>query len=167
MTSHPIQCTAGSFERHEQSDKSRRVVQFAPRVGTRQSLHLADYTDDEISSTFTNGQDQQNVHADVTNTIQLARRGLPSHDNGDFCIRGLECFTNAASQQERTRNKKRAIDAVRNEQDRQWDEGVIDCNKVRQVSMLVSRQSIDAALMNAASDAAIVAREAREGTSPK
>lgn len=145
--------------------RRRRSVGFAKRTQVFLVLHLADYTDEEISSAWTNDQDIKNNQSDVVNTIKLVRRNANNELRQQLCVRGLEAMTSVERLQERRTNKESVINAVLDEQDRQWDdEGdyPTDWDKISQASREYSSSANDRAQMLGASDAAaarIIQRE--------
>ena len=90
-------------------------------------------------------------------TVRRKRSGKMPKKNSSY--RGLETFDDASEAQFR-RIVASCIDAVMDEQDRQWDEGddVFDWDAFAEVSMACSEASVAAALANGRSDA----REAKK-----
>jgi hypothetical protein len=123
--------------------KSRRSVSFAPQVDSQQySLHLKDYTEEEIKATWYTNDEYKMVKLAYRVTVSMVAQGelLPP----DQCFRGLEHKTNEGMQA-RMMSQFHSLSAVMDEQDRQRKEGERDDVHLARIYMSDTAQCMAAA----------------------
>ena len=122
-------------------------------------------TEEEYQATYTTEVDSHNSQRNLVQDIQTIRRqdqqGVPhNNDNDDddevVSIRGIEHMRSAAAMQERKTVKKAVLDAVLDEQDRQWDKDADDDEALRAASLRHSTRSQQIAAERARQDALAV-----------
>jgi hypothetical protein len=103
--------------------KSPRSVSFAPQVDSQSSLHLNDYTEEEIKTSWYSNDEYKMVKLACRVTVSVVAQGelLPP----DQCFRGLEHKTKEGMQT-RMMSQIHSLSAVMDEQDRQRKEGEQD-----------------------------------------
>ena len=124
-----------------------RQVGFNSRTQVYLVPSLGEYTDRELEAYFTTEQDNKRNQLDIVNNVTNARtRGINAVG---ICIRGLEYLVNPRLNQERKIAKERHWDAILDEQQRQWDAGVLPTNwdAIAKVSLQSSKKSHDRAQM--------------------
>ena len=72
-----------------------RRVSFRPRAKTRRCLHLADYTESEIESTWLTDDEMDAIKENIRTTIRMIKKGELVDDthNEEYCRLGLESRT--------------------------------------------------------------------------
>lgn len=120
---------------------SRHSVHFEERVRVRKTIHLNEFSDDEIDACWYSDQEFNSMRAEVRFAADLIDQGLLETDNTNYCRRGAE---EHAPLQSRLRRKiKHALRAaVLEEQRLQWGEGSCDPEFIAEVSQFKSAQSI-------------------------
>ena len=121
----------------------------------------AEYTLEEFKACFTTNHDTKRNQDDLIDNITNARiHGI--HAEG-ICIRGLEHLVDPRLVQERKTAKERHYDAILDEQDRQWDAGVLptDWEGIAKASLCSSKKSRDKAQRMGTKDADAVHRRIR------
>jgi hypothetical protein len=108
-----------------------------------------------ISRTWYSPQDLLRIKQEVL--FELA--SMPKNDSSSACHRGLEYRTLAGAERRR-RNKEQAWDAVLNEQDRQWNESIVDEESIARVCRACSYRSTLEAQELAIQDATEVLHDA-------
>jgi hypothetical protein len=96
---------------------TKKSVSFHEKVRARVSLHINDYSAEEIQATWLNAADMQRIRREMRYTVQMMKFGS-SFDENEYSIRGLEHGTSEGSQSRR-KNRSEAVKAVLNEQYRQ------------------------------------------------
>ena len=103
------------------SSTTKKQVSFHPRVTCKRALHINNYSDDEVMASFYQEDDYLEMREDVRRCVQLIEQG---HDHAlddiNYCRTGVENRT-TAKLQNRVAHRMRAVDAVLNEVDRQWN----------------------------------------------
>ena len=125
--------------------RATRTVSFSPDVHVKRTLHINNYSDDEITATWFNETDFQRIHQEISVTVQMMERSEPI-DHNKYCSRGLEFRTRVGAHQ-RLQNKVDARDAVLTEQDLQWNEDIDDPEMLADVYRDISRCCIVSAHM--------------------
>lgn len=138
------------------------TIQFDEYDEMQTVLHINDYSNHEISKAWFKRQDYDKMVTLARKTAQKAEErmkelGKLSSKKGQKRIesRGLEAWTPVGATKTKML-KESAVEAVWNEQSRQWDIGVTDWDKIRQVYQTVSKGAQKAANDRALSDALIV-----------
>ena len=137
-----------------QSPDPTRSTTFSPYSTMHNVLHINDYSDKEIACTRYDANELEMIKkTDVIKTLSMMNKsGLQiPQDNPWYCCHGLESFTREGSARKRA-NRTNAWDAVLDEQDLQWDEGVCDPQAIANAYSGLSRDCQDAAVMNAIQD---------------
>jgi hypothetical protein len=101
------------------SPEASRTITFAPELDIRPTLHVFDYTADEIDACWFTREEKYEIKNDNRHTIQLIGMGCPLDDEGVYCERGLE-HIGARTRLERM---TQARDAVLHEQQMQANLG--------------------------------------------
>ena len=133
------------------SSSSTKSVNFLRQTRTYLVPNLDEFTEEDYSRMFFTEQDRNRIQQDIIDSIAAMR--IDSQQS-DLCIRGLESMrSNSHSEQAQT-SRLQVINAVLDEQDRQWDEhdDIVDHEKVSQASMGHSSSAIEEAITRAAED---------------
>jgi hypothetical protein len=117
--------------------KPRRGVSFNKNVFVRETLHKADYTIEERENTWFQKFEMAQIKADMVATVRLFTRGALAEDTVEHCSRGLE-FRPREGANRRKMNKFRALEAVLDEQDEQFVDGIINEKAISMVYQSVS-----------------------------
>jgi hypothetical protein len=127
-------------EQHDEQQPVRKKVYFSHRIRTRPTLHVRDYTKEEIVATWFSKTDFENIKADMRFALGWLRAGILDQDTISYCRRGLECRTKEGTRK-RMFNKASTRNAVLNEQDRQLDIFVTDLEAIAKIYIAASRLS--------------------------
>eukprot|EP00934_Nitzschia_sp_Nitz4_P006482 Nitzschia sp. Nitz4//NODE_293_length_29386_cov_71.949235//15197//16769//NITZ4_additional_000036-RA//-1//CDS//3329531830//6472//frame0 len=139
----------------EESDFEEEIVEeLAPRVITikfdefdemQTILHINDYTKHEISRSWYKRDDYDKMVALARKTAEKVEerskelgRKIDKATKKKIEYRGLEAWTSMGAAKVRIL-KESAVEAVWNEQSRQWDEGINDVDRIREVYQIISR----------------------------
>ena len=126
------------------------TVSFSPRVEVMPALHISNYSDDEIQSTWFDQHDLKRIRKDINRLVALMERDQCPHEDVES-IRGIECWTKRGYRQKR-QNKITARDTVLSEQEMQWYDGIIDTARLSMVYQNASTECHIAARMAGESD---------------
>ena len=143
-SSEPILTTSTS--KYNQSPSREKVsvklsVCFHARVRCRKTIHLNEFSDDEISACWYSDQQYSNMKEEVQNVADLIDRGLLGADNTRYCLRGAE--SKAPLQSRRRRKIRLAVHReVLKEQALQWAEGTLDPEFIARVCQVESARSL-------------------------
>jgi hypothetical protein len=102
-----------------------KSLTFAPQIRIRSIIHIDEFTDEEVSACYYHKEEMHRVRLEVKATVQMFQVGELEKDTPHFTKRGTEYRTPDAVKR-RNRNKQMAADAVFDEQEDQWDGGVLD-----------------------------------------
>jgi hypothetical protein len=102
-----------------------KSLTFAPKIRVRNSLHINEFTDEEVAASYYHKEEMHRVRLELKSTVQMFQVGALETDTPHFTKRGTEQRTPEAVQR-RSRNKQMAAYAVFDEQEDQWDDGVLD-----------------------------------------
>ena len=107
--------------------KQRKSVSFDQSVKVRKTIHVFDYTDEELYACWYNDAEFANIREDIAIEVDFFRTRLAQQDNNNnqYCSRGLESF----SSKNILKNQQRAVisrEAVYDEQEFQWDNNLCD-----------------------------------------
>jgi hypothetical protein len=122
---------------------ARRSVCFVPQVAVYPTLHLDDFSDSEVRSTWYNRDEIVTIKEECAATVTMILQAQPLC-NDLYCARGLE-FRTPWGLQRRQANKRNAIDVVLDEHDRQIDQNIHDAKKLATVYHQVSARCQEAA----------------------
>jgi hypothetical protein len=103
--------------------KPRRTVAFSEAVTIRTTLHVNNYTDDEIDACWYDDYENEMMRKEMRSVLILLQNCMLEQDTEQYCRRGLECHTREVALQ-RLKNKTAVLEAVFEEQEFQWDEGI-------------------------------------------
>lgn len=119
-----------------------KKVSFSNQKQIRSTVHIRDYTKEEIEATWLTETDYANIKAEMRLAIALVHAGivLGEEDTMSYCHRGLECRTKKGSTR-RMINKTIARDAVLDEQDRQYDSFVTDSEAIAKFYIAICHPS--------------------------
>lgn len=127
-------------------------------------LHINDYTRHEISRAWYKRDDYDKMVALARKTAEKVEertqelgRKIDKSSRKKIEYRGLEAWTSVGAAKVKI-IKESAVEAVWNEQSRQWDSGINDVEKIRQVYQVVSRASQQTAQDRGFSDELIAKR---------
>ncbi|CAJ1954219.1 unnamed protein product [Cylindrotheca closterium] len=142
------------------SDPKKRV-HFSSKRRSRDIICRDDYTDEELAACWVTQEERERHYKSFEKTVKRMESGKKAKKDDTY--RGLEDFLHTDSID---RTIHDCIDAVMDEQERQWQISinVIDWDRFREVSLEVSTQSAKYALVMAQYDAhetcaAIIAEE--------
>jgi hypothetical protein len=87
-------------------------------------LHINDYTDNEVDACWYDDYENEMMQKEMLSVVTLLKNGMLEHDTEQNCRRGLlECHTPEVALQ-RLKNRTAVREAVHEEQEFQWDEGI-------------------------------------------
>jgi hypothetical protein len=122
------------------SERKRKQVTFSGHFRGVYILHIDDYTDEELFSTWYGPEDRKQIAEDIRQTLAKMESGkelAQQEDDEHFCRRGLESRTeNGASTKKHVRLA--AINAVLDEQEAQDCQGVSNEQLISEVYMGVT-----------------------------
>lgn len=124
-------------------EEGRKCVEFYPRVYVKRVPSLKTLSEEDLARIWFNNDE----FVAMRNVNKLISERMANNEplGPNECSRGLEYRTPEGMKQ-RQENKKRALFAVLEEQERQWDSEVFDPEALRTVSMMVSSASQEASL---------------------
>jgi hypothetical protein len=102
-----------------------KSLTFAPTVRVQKIIHINEFTDEEVSACYYHKEEMHRVKLELKATVQMFQDGELEKDTSHFTKRGTEHRTPDAVKR-RNRNKQMAAYAVFEEQEDQWDDGVLD-----------------------------------------
>jgi hypothetical protein len=102
--------------------KATRAISFSPDVRVKKTLHLNNYSNDEIDACWYNEAETKAIREQARRTVEQMQAEADL-DGPKYCTRGLEILT-AEGRRQRMENRFQAWDAVLNEQERQVEEGI-------------------------------------------
>ena len=116
----------------------KKSVSFLPSVLVYRTLHINDFTNEEIEKTWYGADEMATIVNECVKTIASMDNnpGISSEQT----FRGLEVRTPEA-QKKRTAHRFSAIDAVLEEQEGQWQNGENDVQKIQQIYLAYSKLS--------------------------
>jgi hypothetical protein len=126
-----------------------RSVSFSPYVSLRETIHIDNYTSEEISACWYDSVELKMVKVDMKTTLLLMANVFFSNDR--ICSRGLESYTQTGQALKR-QHREDAIDAAMDEQDFQMDEGITDPEMIARAYFERTRQSQATATVMGLSD---------------
>jgi hypothetical protein len=115
-----------------------RSVSFSPYASLRETIHIDNYTNEEISACWYDSVELKMVKVDNKNTLLLMANVFFINDR--ICSRGLESYTQTGQASKR-QHREDAIDAAIDEQDFQMDEGITDPEMIAEAYFERTRQS--------------------------
>ena len=128
-----------------------KSVNFRGQTKTYLIPTLDEFTEDDYNRIFLTEKDRNRIQQDIIDSIAAMRI---NGQHSDHCLRGLESLRSHSHTEVAKTNRLRVINAVLDEQDRQWDEhdDIVDHEKVSQASMSHSSSAIEEAIARAAED---------------
>ena len=72
---------------------TKKSVTFSESVKVKKTIHINNYTDDEIDACWYSDEECQMTRSDVKYAIQLVGNGLLEQDTEQYSRRGVECKT--------------------------------------------------------------------------
>lgn len=144
-----------------------RRVRFARKVRGQLIMPLSEYSEAEVAATWYNEEEEREAQGDVLDTVRCMRspqecRRRSRAAGESFTPRGLEHMASRQASEDRKQHKAAHVEAVLNEQDRQWDEGMVSVVRLAQASMAVSKSSQDKAIVKGKMDAVAAAAIVQE-----
>ena len=156
---------AAAAEQESSSIACPKTLRISPNVHIIHHLALSDYTDEEYDNVWVTEDEQAQSHRHLAETLQLMRNNdgeIPTAHQDEHTSRGLESMASVATLQ---RSKTAVIDAVLDEQERQfndrnqtprkvsdYDEALL---KMANLSMGLSKEARKCALVRASRDATL------------
>ena len=114
-----------------------------------------DYSDAEHDQVYQTEMDECRNRKDVVRCITVLRSGSEEQRRADdYCPRGLEKMQSSESILRSKAAKERVIDAVLDEQERQWEGNFDNASLLADISARQSANAVEIAILRAASDAA-------------
>ena len=146
----------------------RITIRFDEYDEMQTILHINDYTNHEINKAWFKREDYDKMVTLARKTAQKAEERIKEIENGKLDSkkgrkiesRGLEAWTPLGATKSKM-IKDSAVEAVWNEQSRQWDAGVFEPDKIRSVYIKISKGSQKIANDRALSDA-LIAKQIRQ-----
>ena len=111
----------------------KKSITFSEAVKVKKTIHINNYTDDEIDACWYSNEECQRIRSDVKYAIQLVNNGLLEQDTEQYSRRGVECKTRE-NQLRRKQLRMAAWFAVFEEQEYQYDEQHVDELDVEYIS---------------------------------
>jgi len=106
--------------------------------------------DEEVFSCWFDEEDYLMIKKRIKLAVMLMESGKAA-EGLDHTDRGLECRT-AVGARERYRNRRKAVNAVLDEQDRQWDDNVDDDDQIAKLYLSHSAKSRVSAIIRGRQD---------------
>ena len=114
-----------------------------------------DFSDAKYDQIYQTKLDERRKHKDIVRCLTILRSGSDEERRSDdYCPRGLETMWSTESILRSKAAQQRVIDAVLDEQERQWDLNLNDASLVAGISARHSSNAVEIALLRASSDAA-------------
>jgi hypothetical protein len=111
----------------------RRTVAFSQTVSIRKTMHVNNYSDDEVDACWYSAYEFDRMRKDVRFAAKLLQNGMLEQDTADKCCRrGVEHLERKVKLQ-RIRNRSAASDAVFEEQELQREEGICEPEYIARV----------------------------------
>ena len=117
---------------------STKSVSFSRNVCVKRTLHINNYSDNEIEATWLGDSDYERIRKEMDYTIDLMER-RKAIDSGKYTTRGLESRTTKGAFQ-RFQNKLVARKVVLDEQDLQWSSGVKSTEMLSKAYQIASKK---------------------------
>ncbi|KAI2514276.1 hypothetical protein MHU86_169 [Fragilaria crotonensis] len=136
----------------ESTQHSRKRVRFFPVVTARETLHVNDYSEDEVAMVWYTPDDFALMRKDRKETLALINSGKYSGDDAHRCARGLE-WASRSGASERRRNKRSGWLAVLEEQAIQKMVDNFDSQTIAMAYATATRHCLEAAYEMAVVDA--------------
>ena len=105
------------------TSKTTKRVTFHPNARVKRTLHLNDYNTEEIRATWYNREELAFIKVENQCCVETMKSGNNCTDEKGVCTRGLEALSDAGGNL-KTANKNAAWEAVLDEQDYQYFEGI-------------------------------------------
>ncbi|KAL3941541.1 MAG: hypothetical protein SGBAC_004125 [Bacillariaceae sp.] len=141
-------CDAAPTSSHHRRIVNR--VHFAPSVHVQPIANRHDFSPEEVHACFHSSEDKDLMYGSYEKTVSRIKAGKRPKKNTSY--RGLENFIESNSSQ-LDNTVHACIDAVMDEQDRQWaEEDYVDWGLFREASLKVSLHSVSLAFKVAAHD---------------
>lgn len=140
-----------------------KKVSFNKNVYVSWYLHVNDISLKEARNTWYSSREVAKIKRNCFKVIARMNQGPVCNDDSteDFCARGLEYRTKKGMQLRR-KNKLNALDAVYNEQNRQWESGVLDVDSLARVYMECSFPCTQNAILLASADERFVVQQQQQ-----
>ena len=143
----------------------KRSVTFFPKVAVHAGLHLGDYSREEKNSCYYNESDYRAFKEETSYTASLVERNV-TLDEEFYCGRGVEYRTIDGANQRR-KNKYIALLSVLQEQEIQYEEGIIDEQRIATAYQGASYSSKMSAYLLGMTDSKMAKEEENcDGSSP-
>jgi hypothetical protein len=123
----------------------RRRVVFNRDVYVQETIHVNDYSDDEMDATWYTRDDFKNQKAEFAITVRMLATNRYSGDDDIHCARGLE-YRHREGAKERQKNKLNGLMSVLEEQERQQLVGEENDEKISQAYVQANYHCRHAAL---------------------
>lgn len=131
-----------TIESPSSSSGPQRAVTFAITNKLFEIMSLEDYSEKEIRRCWYSPEEKEKMNHSKDKLVARMEAGKPL--KGDMTYRGLECWTTAGGE-ELDANIARVVDAVMDEQDRQWAENNDDFELIAKVSSVATSGSAELA----------------------
>jgi hypothetical protein len=145
----------GSTAQQEHCIKSKKRrpcrVSFNGGVLQQPYIHVNDILDDDVNKAWYSRKELSETKSECRHTINRMIAGECHEEDTLYCSRGLERRT-PASEKRHQQIKFDALDAVLDEQDRQWRDGVSDTESLARAYSACTSHSAKIAHAMAASD---------------
>eukprot|EP00538_Stauroneis_constricta_P005028 CAMPEP_0119571400 /NCGR_PEP_ID=MMETSP1352-20130426/44101_1 /TAXON_ID=265584 /ORGANISM="Stauroneis constricta, Strain CCMP1120" /LENGTH=240 /DNA_ID=CAMNT_0007621079 /DNA_START=397 /DNA_END=1119 /DNA_ORIENTATION=- len=117
---------------------TKKTVTFHECVRVKKTIHINNYTDDEIDACWFSRQDMANIRQDIAAALQSSSSSPSGPDAAE--MRGLECRTEQGSQQRR-RDRHESLSSVLDEQELQRHERQFDDEMIAAVYSDTTQQA--------------------------
>jgi hypothetical protein len=146
------------------NSQQQRSVSFNDAVLGIDTLHVNNYTDEEVFNTWFTQREYKEMKREIKVTVAMIENKSNFAEGVNFSSRGLEDKT-ADTIVQKVEHRYFAMDAVLDEQDRQQDAGICDPHKLSLVYTEYSFISHMAAFLMAATDEKIALRHGSSSSS--
>lgn len=102
-----------------------RKVSFNERVRAKKTIHITDFSEDEVQAYWYGDDEFRRIKRDVKFEASLLENECLEENDSKYCGRGLENFTTSGAKR-RNANKRRGRSIVLEEQELQREEGSND-----------------------------------------
>jgi len=104
----------------------KRKITFHGRVQFKKIRHVSEFSEDEIRNGWYDTDDFAQMSDNVSEIAALVGKGKKSLNGEELCLRGLEHIIEEELADYRAEKMINSIDAVLDEQEQQWDDGIED-----------------------------------------
>lgn len=146
----PAAASQGGLVKKSTAIKKKKTVSFNERVRIRKTIHINEYSDEEVTSVWYTPRESTEMRQEALFVAQLAKDGLlpasgaasPHSDSSEdarYCLRGIEMYTGSEQATQRQQRKEAIRWALLKEMEFQYDEGAYDPAYIAELYSKASR----------------------------